>query len=352
MPFRKARRSADPTGAGKGQLPAPGQSAGHGHPPVAGQPGTDPGVSGPDPAGEVGLRTIVREWLRIGCIGFGGPPAHIALLRELCVTKRGWMSAEEFEDGISVTNLLPGPASTQLAIFCAWRLAGPVGALVGGACFIIPGLIVILGLSALFLAAHPPVAVAGAAAGAGAAVPAVAAAAAIGLVPASWRRARPGRGSRTGPRGRTGSRGRAGHPGRAGHRGRAGHPATATADLGACAVARLPDRGRPGGRAGRGFPCARPDRLRPDRDDHAPPARRRRAGRRLRAGRARRGRRRRRGRWLRRREAVPAGRAAAAAGGSPACFRSPSPRLPRPEDCSRWRGSRSRSAHCPTAAAS
>jgi chromate transporter len=137
----------------------------------------------------VGLATIAREWTRIGCIGFGGPPAHIALLRKLCVEQRGWLSAAEFEDGIAVTNLLPGPASTQLAIFCAWRLAGPVGALVGGAGFILPGLLVILGLANLVLAEHPPLWVAGAAAGAGAAVPAVAVAAAIGLIPASWRRA-------------------------------------------------------------------------------------------------------------------------------------------------------------------
>jgi chromate transporter len=135
------------------------------------------------------LRTIAREWTRIGCLGFGGPPAHIALLRKLCVTQRGWLSAEEFEDGVATTNLLPGPASTQLAIYCAWRLAGPLGAIVGGFCFIVPGLIVILALAALFLENHPPLWVAGAAAGAGAAVPAVALQAALSLAPASWRRA-------------------------------------------------------------------------------------------------------------------------------------------------------------------
>ena len=140
------------------------------------------------------LATIAREWGRIGCIGFGGPPAHIALLRALCVDNRTWLSAQEFEDGVAATNLLPGPASTQLAIYCAWRLRGPLGALVGGFCFIVPGLIVILALSALFLAAHPPRWVSGAAAGAGAAVPAVALGAAIGLAPASWRRLARGRG--------------------------------------------------------------------------------------------------------------------------------------------------------------
>jgi chromate transporter len=74
-----------------------------------------------------------------------------------------------------------------LAILCAWRLRGRLGGLIGGVCFIIPGLVIILALSALFLAAHPPLWVLGAAAGAGAAVPAVALNAAIGLVPASWR---------------------------------------------------------------------------------------------------------------------------------------------------------------------
>jgi chromate transporter len=146
----------------------------------------DPGAQAPPSAP---LRVIAREWGRIGCLGFGGPPAHIALLRQLCVQRRGWMTATEFEDAVAAMNLLPGPASTQLAIFCAWRLAGPAGALVGGLCFIVPGLIVILALSVLFLAHSPPAWVTGAAAGAGAAVPAVAVSAAASLTPASWQRA-------------------------------------------------------------------------------------------------------------------------------------------------------------------
>lgn len=93
-------------------------------------------------AGRVPLTTILREWGRIGCIGFGGPPTHIKLLRELCVERRGWLDGRDFEDAIAACNLLPGPASTQLAIYCAWRLRGRVGALIGGAAFIIPGLIV------------------------------------------------------------------------------------------------------------------------------------------------------------------------------------------------------------------
>ena len=130
----------------------------------------------------------MREWGRIGCIGFGGPPAHIRLLRDLCVERRQWMDAQEFEDAIAVCNLLPGPASTQLAIFCAWRRRGRAGALAGGAAFIVPGLIIILALAALFLSTSPPLWVLGAGAGAGAAVPAVAIHAGTGLTGASWRR--------------------------------------------------------------------------------------------------------------------------------------------------------------------
>ncbi|MFF8775503.1 chromate efflux transporter [Kitasatospora sp. NPDC015120] len=146
--------------------------------------------------GRVNLAMIAREWGRIGITGFGGPPAHILLLRRLCVERRTWLSPEEFEDGIAATNLLPGPASTQLAILTAWRLRGTPGALVGGACFIAPGLALILALAVLFLAGDPPAWVLGAAAGAGAAVPAVAVQAATSLVPASFGRAGRGRAAR------------------------------------------------------------------------------------------------------------------------------------------------------------
>jgi chromate transporter len=149
-----------------------------------------PPPESPQPVAEVPLGTVFREWGRIGCIGFGGPPAHIRLLRQLCVERKGWMDARTFEDAIAVCNLLPGPASTQLAIFCAWRLRGRLGALVGGAAFIVPGLIVILALSVLFLAKTPPLWVLGAGAGAGAAVPAVAVNAGVSLIRPSWRNRR------------------------------------------------------------------------------------------------------------------------------------------------------------------
>jgi chromate transporter len=135
-----------------------------------------------------GLPTIAKEWTRLGIIGFGGPPAHISLLRRLCVEERSWITPAEFEDAVATTNLLPGPASTQLAIYCAWRLRGTAGGIVGGICFIFPGLVLVLLLSGVFLARRPPDWILGAAAGAGAAVPVVACFAAASLLPASWQR--------------------------------------------------------------------------------------------------------------------------------------------------------------------
>jgi chromate transporter len=140
-------------------------------------------------------RTILREWGRLGCVGFGGPPAHISLLRDLCVRRRAWIDEDEFEHAIAATNLLPGPSSTQLAIYCAWRLGGVPAALLGGLSFILPGLVLIVALAALFLGS-PPDWVRGAGAGAGAVVAAVAVHAGLGLMPSSWRRAGAGRRAR------------------------------------------------------------------------------------------------------------------------------------------------------------
>lgn len=136
------------------------------------------------------LGAIAREWGRIGVVGFGGPPAHIALLRDLVVERRRWMPAQQFEDGLAAVNLLPGPASTQLAIFTAWRARGVAGALVGGLAFVLPGLVLIVALAALFLG-DPPDWIRGAGAGAGAAVAAVAVHAGLSLLRPLWDRVAP-----------------------------------------------------------------------------------------------------------------------------------------------------------------
>ena len=142
------------------------------------------------------LATVAREWTRIGVTGFGGPPAHIVLLRRLVVERKRWMDAQEFEDANAACGLLPGPASTQLAIFCAYRVGGPLGAIVGGLGFVVPAVVAVLLLSVLFFGHAPPLWVRGAGAGAGAAVAAVAVHAARSLLIPSYERVRADRARR------------------------------------------------------------------------------------------------------------------------------------------------------------
>jgi chromate transporter len=112
------------------------------------------------------------------------------MLRELCVERGRWLTSADFEDAVVACNLLPGPASTQLAIYCASRVRGRLGALIGGLAFILPGLVMVLLLCLVFLQQAPPAWVAGAGAGAGAAVAAVAVEAGVRLVGPSWQRSR------------------------------------------------------------------------------------------------------------------------------------------------------------------
>ena len=128
------------------------------------------------------LVTVAREWGRIGLLGFGGPPAHVALLRDLTVKRRAWIDPREFEDAFAACSLLPGPASTQLSIYTAQRVAGRLGALVGGLAFILPGLIAVLVIAAVALQQEPPKLVDGFGAGAAAAVVAVVVQAGLALI--------------------------------------------------------------------------------------------------------------------------------------------------------------------------
>jgi chromate transporter len=142
------------------------------------------------PRAEAPLMIVTREWTRIGVTGFGGPPAHIALLRKQVVDRKAWMDHREFEDANAACHLLPGPSSTQLAIFCAYRVAGWPGAILGGIGFIAPAVVLILALSLVFLSGSPPDWISGAGAGAGAAVAAVAVRAGLDLLRPSYDRAR------------------------------------------------------------------------------------------------------------------------------------------------------------------
>ena len=128
----------------------------------------------------------------MGALSFGGPPAQVALLRDLTVERRGWLDAREFEDANAATQLLPGPAGTQLAIYCAMRVGGTVGAICGGLAFILPGLLLVLAISAVALAESPPAWILGIGAGAAAAVVAVVVQAGILLTRSSLEQRRDG----------------------------------------------------------------------------------------------------------------------------------------------------------------
>ncbi|MBU6229427.1 MAG: chromate efflux transporter [Cyanobacteria bacterium REEB459] len=104
---------------------------------------TDPG-SAPAPGG---LGEITRLFLRLGAIGFGGPQAHIAMIHDEAVVRRGWLDEAQFLEGVAVCEMLPGPASTQMGIYTGYLRAGPLGALVAGTCFILPAFIIVLALS-------------------------------------------------------------------------------------------------------------------------------------------------------------------------------------------------------------
>ena len=84
------------------------------------------------------LREIAGLFLKLGVIGFGGPAAHIALMEDEVVEKRGWLSRERFLDLVGVTSVIPGPNSTEMAIHLGFLRGGWPGLLLAGACFIVP----------------------------------------------------------------------------------------------------------------------------------------------------------------------------------------------------------------------
>ncbi|HCG02246.1 MAG TPA: chromate transporter [Chloroflexi bacterium] len=83
----------------------------------------------------------------IGLVAFGGPAAHVALMRRELVERRRWLEPERFSRMFAACNLIPGPSSTELALFIGYRLAGWRGLLAAGACFIAPAMVIMLGLA-------------------------------------------------------------------------------------------------------------------------------------------------------------------------------------------------------------
>jgi chromate transporter len=96
------------------------------------------------------LREVIRLFLKLGTIAFGGPAAHIALMHEEVVGRRRWVSEQQFLDLVGATNLIPGPSSTELAIYLGFRRAGWRGLVAAGVCFIAPAFAIVLGLAVLY----------------------------------------------------------------------------------------------------------------------------------------------------------------------------------------------------------
>lgn len=88
------------------------------------------------------LYEVAKLFLKLGAISFGGPAAHIAMMEDEVVRKKKWMSHEHFLDLIGVTNLIPGPNSSEMAMHCGHERAGWKGLLVAGICFIVPAVLI------------------------------------------------------------------------------------------------------------------------------------------------------------------------------------------------------------------
>ena len=92
-----------------------------------------------------------RVWARIGCLSFGGPAAQIAMLHLEAVERRKWVSERRFLEALSVCTLLPGPEAQQLAIYLGWLLHGVRGGCSAGLLFVLPGAVVMMALSVLYV---------------------------------------------------------------------------------------------------------------------------------------------------------------------------------------------------------
>jgi chromate transporter len=107
-------------------------------------------VSGAEPL-LAPLRGFLLYFLQLGTFGFGGPIALTGYMQRDLVERRRWVSEQEYKEGLSLAQLAPGPLAAQLAIYLGWVRAGVVGATLVGLAFVAPSLIMVLGLSALYV---------------------------------------------------------------------------------------------------------------------------------------------------------------------------------------------------------
>ena len=93
------------------------------------------------------LREVLGVFLKLGTIAFGGPAAHIAMMHDEACQRRHWVSEERFLDLLGAANLIPGPSSTEMAMYLGYERAGWRGLIAGGVCFILPAMLIVLALA-------------------------------------------------------------------------------------------------------------------------------------------------------------------------------------------------------------
>ncbi len=93
------------------------------------------------------LWEIAVRFFKLGCVGFGGPQAHIAMMEDQFVRDAKWVTQEQFAEGVGLCSVLPGPTSSQVAIWLGYQRSGRIGALTSGLAFIIPAFVLLLTLS-------------------------------------------------------------------------------------------------------------------------------------------------------------------------------------------------------------
>jgi chromate transporter len=93
------------------------------------------------------VRELALAFLRLGTTAFGGPAAHIAMMEDEFVRRRGWMTRAEFLDLVGAAGLIPGPSSTEVAIYVGYRRAGWRGLLIAGLCFILPAALMVTAIA-------------------------------------------------------------------------------------------------------------------------------------------------------------------------------------------------------------
>lgn len=103
------------------------------------------------PSGRRSLPEVATLFLKLGLIGFGGPAAHISLMRSEVVDRRKWMGDPEFLDLVGGANLIPGPSSTELGLLLGYRAADAMGLAAAGLLFIAPAMLIVLAMAAVYV---------------------------------------------------------------------------------------------------------------------------------------------------------------------------------------------------------